>query len=232
MFYPLAGDRIARSEALIAQQLRARGEFYSREDFRELEFLIRKTTYVERDLQTEADKLDKILERWQQYFDPALSEEARSRHGEFIRRCGCDPDSSLELEYQKVQREILDVQLKHIVSVREALTDTADQWRGLNDEPDSKLNWTTNQERQLKQQLKSVRANRIKLGEMAYNCQRAAKHRVYKEIPLEKAEYFRGKWMEKLQAEKAIQQRLKEVKQQKRDARRQTRTASPRINNR
>lgn len=223
-----AEDTIARSEALIAQKLRSRGEFYSREDFRELEFLIRKTTYVERDLQTEADKLDKILERWQQYLDPTLSQEIRSRHGEFIRRCGCDPDSVLELEYQKVQREILDLQLKHIVSVREALTETAGQWRGLNGEPDSNLNWTVSQERLLKQQLKSVRANRIKLGEIAYNCQRAAKHRVYKEIPLEKAEYFRGQWMAALKEEKDIQQQLKKVKQQKWDARRQDRTASQR----
>lgn len=214
-----AEDTIIRSEALIAQQLRSRGEFYKKEDFQELEFLLRKTAYVERDLQTEADKLDKILERWQQYFDPTLSQEIRSRHGEFIKRCGCDPNSSLELEYQKVQRQILDLQLKHIVSVREALTQTADQWRGLNEEPDSKLNWAVSQERQLKQQLKNVRANRIKLGEIAYNCQRAARHRIYKEIPLEKAEYFRGQWMKQLKVERAVQQKLKEVKQQKRDAR-------------
>lgn len=81
----------------------------------------------------------------------------------------------------------------------------------------------------MKQQLKSVRANRIKLGEMAYNCQRAVKHRAYKEIPLEKAEYFRGQWMAALKEEKNIQQQLKKVKQQKWDARRQARTASQRV---
>lgn len=227
-----AEDTISRSETLIAQQLRSRGEYYNREDFQALESLLRKATYVERDLQTEADKLDKILEQWQKYSDSSLPQKARSHHGEFLRRCGCDPDSSLELKYQKVQREILDVQLKHIVSVRDTLTGTAEQWRGLNEEPERKQSWALDQERQLKQQLKSIRANRIKLGEIAYNCQSSVKHRIYKDASMERTEYFREQWMEKLKEEKAIQQQLKEVKQQKRDARRQMRTASPRTNNR
>lgn len=210
-----AEDTIARAEALVAERLRARGEFYSRDDFRELNYLLRKTTYVERDLQTEADKLDKILSRWQQYWDPELSQPERDKHGSYLRWCGCDPDSPQELAYLKAQGETLAAQLAHIKAVRETLVETAERWRGWNDEPVNKLNWTIDRERELKEQLKTIRANRITLGEIANNCSSSVSRRIYKDEQLDKAEYFRKKWMDTLQKEKQLQHELRELKRQK-----------------
>lgn len=212
-----AEDTIARAEAIIAEKLRTKGEYYSEEDFRELNYLIRKTSYVERDLQTEKDKLDALLDRWQKYLDPSLPEKEHRSHENFLRWCGCDPDSSVELEYLQIQRELADLQIGHIAAIRESLTDTAEQWQGVNEIPESKRNLTLDKEAQLKKQLKEIRANRVKLGEIAANCQRAVKHRVYKEEPLAKAEFFRKKWMDTLEKEKLIQQQLKEVQRQKRE---------------
>lgn len=221
-----AEDTIARAKEIIATRLRAKGEYYSEEDFRELNNLIWKTSYVERDLQTEKDKLDALLDRWQKYQDPTLPEKEHKSHEDYLRWCGCNPESSVELEYLQVQRELVDLQVEHIISIRESLTDTAEQWRGINEDPESKRNLTLDKEAQLKQQLKDIRANRVKLGEIAANCQRAVKHRVYKEDPLAKADFFRKKWMDTLEKEKKIQQQLKDVQQQKREVNRQYRSAS------
>lgn len=224
-----AEETIARSEAVVARRIRAQGAYYSYADFRELNYLIQRTTYVERDLRTEAEKLDNILERWGKYQDPAAPPAERQRHGDFIRWCGCDPDCAPELEYQRIQRQIIDVQIRHITAVRDALLETAESWRNLNDTPESKLSWTIDRERELRAQLKTVRANRLKLGEIAYNCQQAVKHRVNKGPALEKAEYYRGQWLTALQKEKTIQEKLRDVKRQKWDARRQSWAAADRL---
>ncbi len=211
-----AEDAIARAEDVIAARLRAKGEYYSEADFRELDSLIRKTSYVERDLQTEKDKLDALLDRWQKYLDPSLPEKEHKSHENYLRWCGCDPESPVVLEYLQVQRELADLQLRHIVSIRDSLTDTAGQWRGVNEDPESKRNLTLDKEAQLKQQLKDVRANRVELGEIAANCHRAVKRRVYKDAALAKADYFQKKWMETLEKEKQIQRHLKAIRQEKR----------------
>lgn len=220
-----AEDAIARAEELIASRLRSKGEYYNEADFRDLNYLIRKISFVEGDLQTEKDKLDALLDRWQKYRDPTLPEKERQSHEDFLHWCGCDPESQVELEYLQVQRELADLQLEHIASVRESLTHTAEQWQGVNEEPKSKRNLTLDKESQLKHQLKEIHANRIKLGEIAANCQRAVKHRVYKDEALAKAEFFRKKWMDTLETEKAIQRQLTDVRQQKRSIHRQAKAA-------
>lgn len=221
-----AEDAIARAEEIIAARLRSKGEYYSEADFRDLNYLIRKASFVEGDLQTEKDKLDALLGRWQKYLDPTLPEKERQSHEDFLRWCGCDPESTVELEYLQVQRELADLQLEHIASVRESLTDTAQQWQGVNEDPKSKRNLTLDKESQLKHQLKEIRSNRVKLGEIAANCQRAVKHRVYKDEALAKAEFFRKKWMDTLEKERAIQQQLTDAQQQKRSIHRQAKTVS------
>jgi len=223
-----AEDTIARCQATVARDLRSRGDYYRREDFQELEYMLRKTAYVERDLQTEGDKLNKLLEHWQQWQDAKTPDKEKHRHEDFIRWSGCDPDNALELEYLKVQLELVNVQRQHIASVRDALTQTAEQWRGANEEPRRQFEMASDQEQTLRHQLKDIRANRKKLGTIAYNCQCAAKRRTLKvtrEDALEKAEYFRGKWAEALEKEKALRQQIRDVKQHKRQARQQIRSA-------
>lgn len=50
-----------------------------------------------------------------------------------------------------------------------------------------------------------------KLSRIAYNCQKAANRRIYNQPYLQKAEYFRNLWYQKLQEEKAIKAKLKQL---------------------
>lgn len=76
-----------------------------------------------------------------------------------------------------------------------------------------------------KELLKEIRSSRKKLGQIAYNCQRAANRRIYNQDYLEKAERYRQLWHVKLQQEKLLKNKIKqenkEAKQNRRDVRRQ-----------
>lgn len=220
-----AESTITKAEHLIQSQL---GEWYNKKDFSDLRFLIRQTTYLERDLTLEAEKLDALWERWQNYLDITLSAEERKHHESYLRWCGCDPESVLERECLQRERETIAVEIQHSAAVREALIQTAKNWNGVNDlsRAEGNFTWSANREKQLKNQLKSIRASRKKLSQIAYNCQKAADRRIYNKEYLAKAEHFRSLWYEKLQAEQVIKQKLKEVQQQKREARKEARTSS------
>lgn len=220
-----AEDTIAISKAIILDKLHAAGIGYRKEDFQELNYLVMKTTYVERDLQLEADKLDILLERWKKYQDESLPAQERRRHGNYVRWCGCDPDASLELEDLLNQREIISLEMEHLFSIRDNLTQTADRWRGFNDLiwPEKNLSWTTSRKAQLKDQLENCRASRKKLEQMAYNCQRAAFRRINNREMAAKAERFYILRQEKLQKEKQLKAQLQAIRKKEREARRQSR---------
>lgn len=183
------------------------------------------TTYIERDLQLEADKLDILLERWKKYQDETLPAQERRRHGSYVRWCGCDPDASLELDDLLNQREIISLEMEHLSSIRDDLTQTADRWRGFNDLiwPEKNLSWTTSRKAQLKDQLENCRASRKKLEQMAYNCQRAAFRRINNREMAAKAERFYILRQEKLQKEKQLKAQLQAIRKKEREARRQSR---------
>lgn len=220
-----AEDTIAISKAIILDKLHAAGIGYRKEDFQELNYLVMKTTYVERDLQLEADKLDILLERWKKYQDESLPAQERRRHGNYVRWCGCDPDASLELDDLLNQREIISLEMEHLSSIRDDLTQTADRWRGFNDLiwPEKNLSWTTSRKAQLKDQLENCRASRKKLEQMAYNCQRAAFRRINNREMAAKAERFYILRQEKLQKEKQLKAQLQAIRKKEREARRQSR---------
>lgn len=220
-----AEDTIAISQAIILDKLHAAGVGYRKEDFQELNYLVMKTTYIERDLQLEADKLDILLERWKKYQDETLPAQERRRHGSYVRWCGCDPDASLELDDLLNQREIISLEMEHLSSIRDDLTQTADRWRGFNDLiwPEKNLSWTTSRKAQLKDQLENCRASRKKLEQMAYNCQRAAFRRINNREMAAKAERFYILRQEKLQKEKQLKAQLQAIRKKEREARRQSR---------
>lgn len=231
-----AEDTIAVSTAIVQDKLHAAGMRYRKEDFQELNVLIQKTTYVERDLQTEADKLDALLARWQQYRNPSLSEQERRRHGNYIRWCGCDPDSPLELADLKNQRELIDLEMTRMASIRESLFQTADKWKGLNDLnnlnwAERNLNWTVERKAQLKGMLESCRASRKKLEQIAYNCQRAAFRRIGSMEMWDKANHFYRLCREKRQKEKELKSQIKAIRKKEREARRQVRKARSDVQN-
>ncbi len=210
-----AEDTIADAASLIARKVSVSRE-YHREDFQELHDLIKQTTYLERDLQTERDKIDRILNRWDLFLDPSTSSDDRLSHGSYLSWCGCNPSSNIELQDLRMEREIVSLQMKEAASVREALVESADRWKDHNAESRFYYHqsWTLRREEQLKHQLAAVKYNRIKLSRIAYNCQKAAGHRIYNQELLRKAAHFRGLWHDKLMEEKAVKRELKQVRRE------------------
>lgn len=221
-------DTIAICQALIQDKLHAEGRLYTDADFRELDYLLKKAAYVERDLQTEADKLDALLDRWRQASDPDIPQAERRRHSSYVRWCGCDPDSSVELQDLRNERDIIRLEMEHIKSVREGLVQAADKWHDRNDIllPEKELQWTMSRKAQLQDQLMNCRASRKKLEQIAYNCQRAAMKRINNFEQLAKADKFYRLREEKLQREKELAAQLRAVQKQERSARQNLRDSS------
>lgn len=232
----------ARSEEILAQQIRAKGDRYDKAEFQDLRYLIRETAYVSASLQTELDKLDKLLERWQQYQDPSITGKEHWSHGGYVRFCGCDPDSAEELADLKAEREIIEAQKAHADAMNEALQAEAVLWRGRNNltYTANSLAWAKQREKQLKMQLKQVKASRKKLWEISCNCERAALRYEQEAESYGMSRYdlinpkwdnvykFRGKWMQAVTREEEIQQKLREIKQKKKDAKAQVKEARKR----
>lgn len=221
-------DTIAICQALIQDKLHAEGRLYTDADFWELDYLLKKTAYVERDLQTEADKLDALLDRWEKALNPNIPQEERRRHSSYVRWCGCDPDSPVELQDLRNERDIIRLEMEHIKSVREGLVQASDKWHDSNDIllPEKELQWTISRKAQLQDQLMNCRASRKKLEEIAYNCQRAAMKRINNFEQLAKADKFYRLREEKLQREKELAAQLRAVQKQEHSARQNLQNSS------
>ena len=83
-----AEDTIADAAYIIAGKVQEAGGYYRREDFQELHDLVKQLTYLERDQQTELDKIDRLLDRWKLYTDPSTPLEERNSHYSYISWCG------------------------------------------------------------------------------------------------------------------------------------------------
>ena len=234
----------ARAEEILAQQLRCRGERYTKEEFCDIRYLIRQTSYVSANLQTELEKVDRLLGRWDQYQDTSLCSQNRRQHGGYIRWCGCDPDCAEELEDLRAEREVILAQKEHADAMYEALTAEAERWRGLNDlaYSDTDLAWAMQREKQLKHQLKHIKASRKKLGEIVRNCERAAKRydeqflrdhvfmTVFDYNPKwENVNKYRKKWKKAVSRERECRKKLREIRRKKKDATARIRKATAQI---
>ena len=211
-----AEDTIADAAALIAGKI---GNRYQKEDFQELHDLIKQVTYLERDLQTEKEKLDRLLERWDSYENPEASDQERFRHGSYLRWCGCDPDAPEERRQLQWEWDVVDLQIEQAASLREALVESADQWQDQVQEArfQYQREWNLTREEQLRNQLRHIRENRKKLSRIAYNCQKAADRRIYNKDYLAKAEHFRSLWYQKLSEEKEMKASIRELKQTRKE---------------
>lgn len=209
---------IRQSEAIIRGSVGK--DRFQKEDFQALFQLVKKVSYLEKDLQLEADKMDRLLDRWKLSTDPAIPEKERWAHSCYVRWAGADPSSKLELAGLQAERETLSAQLQHTAALRESLTATASSWTGRNDlwHQVNDLDWLQHRKESLKGQLQKTRASRKKLGRIAINMHRLAVRRIFDLDQLRKADRFLKLWLEKLQAEKAIQQKIRDLKKQERDA--------------
>ena len=210
-----AEDTLADAAALITAKA---DNTHDKEEFQELRVLTRQTIYLERDLQTELDKVDALLGRWLQYLNPALPPEQHRIQERFIRWCGCDPASQKELQDLRMEREVIALQIQQVSSIQQALKETADQWRPYNDFVPYVADPIARRD-QLSQKLSVIRAKRKKLAQIAFNCEKAAQRQIYKQPYLERAVHFRKLWHDKLMQEKAVKAQLKQAKREVRLAR-------------
>ncbi len=209
-----AEDMIADAAYLVAGKVRDSGRPYSKWDFRELHDLIKQSVYLQRDLQTELDKAERLLSRWGMYLDPLATPEDKEYHAGYIRWCGCDPDSQEDYLMLETECSVIELQLKEAQCTENALIESADKWQDYNDENrfQFKQSWHPKTEEQLRQDLKSIRANRKMLSQIAYNCQKAADRRIYNQAQLQKARHFRQLWHDRLEQERAIKQEIRNLK--------------------
>ena len=242
-----AEETVRRAEELLKQRLRRRGEKYLKEEFQDIRYLIRQTSYVASNLQTELEKVDRLLRRWELYEDLSLPEKERQQHGGYIRWCGCDPECAEELEDLKAEREIIVAQQAHAAAMHEALLHEADRWRGRNNltYAENNLAWTKQREKQLKQQLQDIKESCEKLWTISCYCERAAEdyqrehllsqnRKVWREMEdkWDKVYRVRVKYRAAMKREKEIQRKLEEIKQKKKDAKEQVRDAKRKARNR
>lgn len=180
---------------------------------------MKQVTYLQRDLQTEKEKLDRLLERWNSYENPEVPDQERFRHGSYLRWCGCDPDAPEERRELQWERDVVNLQIQEASSLREALAESADQWQDQAREARFRYQreWNLTREEQLRNQLRYIRENRKKLSRIAYNCQKAADRRIYNKDYLAKAEHFRSLWYQKLSEEKEMKARIRELKQTRKE---------------
>lgn len=173
-------------------------------------------------MQTEKEKLDRLLERWASYENLEASDQERFRHGSYLRWCGCDPDAPEERRQLQWERDVVDLQIEQAASLREALVESADQRQDQVQEArfQYQREWNLTREEQLRNQLRHIRENRKKLSRIAYNCQKAADRRIYNKDYLAKAEHFRSLWYQKLSEEKEMKASIRELKQTRKEQKR------------
>ena len=175
-----------------------------------LRLLIQKTVYLETDLQTELDKIDRLLDRWELYRQADTTPEDRSSHASYIQWCGADPNDDDALHNLCQERNVVEFQIQQSAAIREALVETAPNWWG-----HKQLDWDDRllltPEEQLRTKIQELKQNRKKLGQIAYNCQKAANRRIYNEEHLRKAEYFRKRWHQELEKERSARKELKQL---------------------
>ena len=215
-----AESTVLRAEEILSQKLRSRGERYNKEEFQDLRYLIRQAAYVSANLQTELEKVDRLLARWDQYRDQSLSFKERKNHGGYVWWCGCSPDSNEEFEGLKAERDVILAQKEHTDAMHDALMFEAERWKGRNDltHAENHLAWTKQREKQLKQQLKHIKASRKKLWEIAYHCEKAAMRYSPNHPKWNNVHKFRRKWIEAMSREQECMKKVKEIKQKKKAA--------------
>lgn len=208
-----AEQTIRDAERVAAANIQRFSGKYSKENYRQLRYMIQKTTYVERDLETERDKLERVMERWELFLDPSAPE--RWKHRGYIQWCGLDPSNTTDYQSMVAALDSIRTQIDLMGTTRDALVETAARWkdRGLSDFPD--LEWSVENVRSLKEQIRVSRKNLLQLNDAAWSCYKAAKRRMDDPKYLAKTDYLLKRWEEAKKREKVLKSQLKELRAQK-----------------
>ena len=176
-----------------------------------LRVLIQKTVYLEMDLQTELDKINRLLDRWDLYRKEETAPEDRRSHASYVQWCGADPDDDDALQDLHRERKIVELQMQQSAAIREALVETAPDWWGHKPlDWDDKLLLTP--EEQLRTKIKSLKQNRKKLSVITSHYFQAAQQHIYKQEYLQKAWYFYHLYEKELEKEQTARKELKRVR--------------------
>lgn len=238
-----AESTAASAEYILSQELRSQGERYSKEEFQDIRYLIKQTSYVSANLQTELEKVDRLLDRWNQYLVSTPCTWERRQHEGYVRWCGCDPDSAEELDDLRAEREVILAQKDHTDALTEALLADAERWRGINNltYAENNLEWTKQREQQLKHQLKDIKASRKILRKIVCNCEEAAERydKHLKSIGRHPKPHTNHKWAnvfkfkkklaQAMERERECKAKLRDIKRQKKEAKVQVRHAKKTI---
>ncbi len=209
-----AAEIIRKSELALAAEIKKSTGKYRSEDYRDLKYLIQAVTFLERDLQTEKEKLERFLSRWDAYTSEETSPEERKSCEKFLIWSGVDPDDAVEHRALQLTSDSISAQIQQAVTLRETLIQTAAQWKdtGISYFNPSDFTCKVQTEQELKRQIELVRANRIRLGKAVIGCQRAAERRLGSPKYTQKAEYFLSLWHASVAEERALQNQLKQQK--------------------
>lgn len=206
---------VKNAERAVATKVQGFSGKYRMEDYRELHHQIQKTAYVERDLLTEKEKLERVIERWKN----AQSKDGtdRDKDRQFIVWCGYNPDSTAELQTLTLLNDAIQAQIAEIVAIRQVMIETATKWKDVGLSKFTDMDWSIENERSLKKQIATVHANRIKMAQISSACYKAAERRLGDPAYLAKARYFESLWQGKIWEEKVLKSQLKEMRAEKRD---------------
>lgn len=206
---------VKNAERAVATKVQGFSGKYRMEDYRELHHQIQKTAYVERDLLTEKEKLERVIERWKN----AQSKDGtdRDKDRQFIVWCGYNPDSTAELQTLTLLNDAIQAQIAEIVAIRQVMIETATKWKDVGLSKFTDMDWSIENERSLKKQIATVHANRIKMAQISSACYKAAERRLDDPAYLAKARYFESLWQGKIWEEKVLKSQLKEMRAEKRE---------------
>lgn len=206
---------VKNAERAVATKVQGLSGKYRMEDYRELHHQIQKTAYVERDLLTEKEKLERVIERWKN----AQSKDGtdRDKDRQFIVWCGYNPDSTAELQTLTLLNDAIQAQIAEIVAIRQVMIETATKWKDVGLSKFTDMDWSIENERSLKKQIATVHSNRIKMAQISSACYKAAERRLDDPAYLAKARYFESLWQGKIWEEKVLKSQLKEMRAEKRD---------------
>lgn len=104
--------------------MKAAGEHYVRDEFRDLHTLILQSARLDSSLQIEIEKMDSLLNRWLLYFDASLSLQERQKHRGYVQWRGCQPDDASALSEPQASRRAAVLQREMAIEMRSVLRAT------------------------------------------------------------------------------------------------------------
>ena len=229
----MAENMILQAEYLLAEELRGRGERYYRNEFQDLNLLIRQTSYIYASLQTEKAKTDSLLARWNHAEDMSLTNAERGRHRSYVLWCGCDPDNETELRDLQLHSENIAIQQNRVLALHDALLGEALLWKGRNEltYSETKLQWLEHRESQLQHRMHEMNEKGKQLHIAYYYCRRAALIAGCTRADLwEKVENLDAAFSRNTVQRYMLRQQIKEVRQKKYEAKKEYRQTEKMLN--